>query len=62
MENMKHLLKKSERLEWFLYGGDGDEYELWQDPSTGKIYRVPIEIVRDWENITEDKTPKLLQQ
>ena len=44
-----------ERLEWFLYGGYDDEYELWQDPSTGKIYRVPIEIVRDWDNITEEK-------
>jgi len=51
--------KIEQRLEWFLYGGDGCEYELWQDPNTGKIYRVPIEIVRDWGNITEDKTQKL---
>ena len=45
---------ESDRLEWFLYGGDGDEYELWHDPHTAKIYRVPIKIVRDWDNITEE--------
>lgn len=41
-----------ERLEW-IHGGDGVEYELWQDPQTKKVYNVPIEIVRDWDNITE---------
>ena len=41
-----------QRLEWFE-GGDGVEYEYWQDPKTSKIYWVPIEIVRDWDNIQE---------
>ena len=44
-----------DRLEWFLYGGDGDTHELWCDPQTNKIYKVPIEIVRDWDNIEEQE-------
>ncbi len=34
----------------FAYDGDGIEFEIWNDPTTGKAYRVPIEIVRDFEN------------
>lgn len=41
-----------ERIEW-KDGGDGIEYEFWQDPKTGKIYNVPIEIVRDFDNAEE---------
>jgi hypothetical protein len=41
-----------DRLEW-IHGGDGVEYEQWEDPKTKKIYIVPIEIVRDWDNIEE---------
>ena len=44
-----------DRLEW-IEGGDGVEEEYYQDPETKKIYIVPIEIVRDWDNI-EEKTP-----
>ena len=39
-----------ERLEW-EHGGDGVEYECWRDPKTDKRYNVPIEILRDWDNI-----------
>lgn len=41
-----------ERLEW-KHGGDGVEYEFWEDPKTGKIYNVPIEVVRDFDNAEE---------
>mgnify|MGYP003121240938 FL=1 len=37
-----------ERLEW-IHGGDGIEYEFYKDPDTGQLYRVPIEIVRDFD-------------
>jgi len=36
-------------------GGDGVEVEIWQDPVTSIYYEVPIEIVRDWDNIKPDK-------
>lgn len=38
-----------ERLE-FIEGGDGVEYERWIDRKTNLVYRVPIEIVRDFNN------------
>ena len=37
-----------ERLQWHE-NGDGVEYEFWKDPFTNQIYRVPIEIVRDFD-------------
>jgi hypothetical protein len=37
-------------LEFTEYG-DGVEYEIWKDTKTGILYNVPIEIVRDWDNI-----------
>ena len=43
-----------ERLEW-EHGGDGVEYEFWKDPATDKLYNVPIEIVRDFDNMEEVK-------
>lgn len=58
---MSKPIDLSDRLEWFLYGGDGDEYELWKDPHTGKLYRVPIQIVRDWDNITEENNELRLE-
>lgn len=49
-----------ERLEWehynrvmYLDGGDMIEYEFWRDPVTNKLYNVPIEIVRDFDNAEE---------
>jgi hypothetical protein len=41
-----------ERLEWYD-GGDGIEYEVYQDPVTKKLYKVEIEIVRNFENVEE---------
>ena len=31
--------------------GDGVSHEIWVDPETEKRYRVPIEIVRDFNNM-----------
>lgn len=31
-------------------GGDGVEYEVWVNPKTNQLYRVPIEIVRNFDN------------
>jgi hypothetical protein len=44
-----------ERL-YFYDSGDGVEYELWKDSLTNQVYKVPIEIVRDWDNIKELST------
>lgn len=33
------------------HGGDGVEWERWVDPKDGTAYEVPIEIVRDWDNM-----------
>ena len=38
-----------ERLE-FWEGGDRVEFELWIDRKTNFVYRVPIKIVRDFDN------------
>ncbi len=43
---------KEERLE-FYEAGDGVEHEVWKDKITGELYEVPIEIVRDFDNITK---------
>jgi len=32
----------------FHDSGDGIEYELWRDVSNDNIYKVPIEVVRDF--------------
>jgi len=34
----------------FEDGGDGVEYELYKHIKTGQLYKVPIEIVRDFDN------------
>mgnify|MGYP003640837343 FL=1 len=34
-------------------GGDGVEYEVWIDTTTDKLYSVPIEIVRYWDEMKE---------
>ena len=41
-----------DRLEWYD-GGDGIEYEVYQDPVTKKLYKVEIEIVRNFKNVEE---------
>ena len=47
-----------ERLEW-IHGGDGIEYEFYQDPETGQLYCVPIEIVRDFDQaVAVDRVSK----
>ena len=38
-----------DRLE-YVYEVYAGETELWQDPVTTKLYHVPIEINRDWDN------------
>ena len=46
------------RLKW-IEGGDGVEYEFWRDPVHNQIYKVPIEIVRDFsEAEAVDNTSK----
>ncbi len=40
------------RLE-FLDSGDGVEFEYWRDSETEFVYRVPIEIVRDFDEMTK---------
>lgn len=44
--------KVIDRLEWYD-GGDGVEYEVYQDPVTKKLYKVEIEIVRNFEDAEE---------
>ena len=52
----KEIIK---RLEWHD-GGDGVEYEFWKDPETGQLYRVPIEIVREFDQAEAvDRVSKL---
>jgi len=34
----------------YVYEMYAGEMELWQDPVTTKLYHVPIEIIRDWDN------------
>ncbi len=41
----KEIIK---RLYWYD-SGDGVEHELWKDSLTNQVYRVPIEIVRDFD-------------
>jgi hypothetical protein len=38
-----------ERL-YFYDSGDGVEYELWKDSLTNQVYKVSIEIVRDFDS------------
>tara|TARA_Y100000361_G_scaffold148491_1_gene161385 strand:- start:347 stop:787 length:441 start_codon:yes stop_codon:yes gene_type:complete len=35
----------------FNDGGDGVEYEYWKHSVTQEVYKVPIEIVRDFDNL-----------
>jgi len=44
-----------DRLE-FHDGGDGIEYEVWEDPETGKLYKLEIEIVRNFDGAQEVKS------
>lgn len=46
------VMPDSDALE-FHEGGDGVEYEVWRDEKTDKLYRVPIEIVRDFSDMEE---------
>jgi hypothetical protein len=41
----------------FYDSGDGVSYEVWQDETTEQLYRVPIEVVRDFVNIEEVDSP-----
>jgi len=36
-----------------IIGGDGVEYEVWEHKATGSLIKIPIEIVRDLDNIEE---------
>tara|TARA_R110002020_G_scaffold193468_15_gene393874 strand:+ start:465 stop:845 length:381 start_codon:yes stop_codon:yes gene_type:complete len=42
----------TENLE-FHDGGDGWSYEVWRDTTTDKLYHVPIEIQRYYEDMEE---------
>ena len=42
-----------DRLNWYS-NGDGEEFELWMDKKTNIVYRIPIEIVRDFDNAEEN--------
>ena len=41
------------RLEYL--DGDGLNFEYYEDPETGKIYRVDLELRRDWDSAEEVK-------
>lgn len=54
------LIREAEMHDWFEVvtvelefhdGGDGVEYEVWINPETEELFRVGIEIVRDFDNI-----------
>lgn len=47
MINQEQIIEKLEHYDL----GDGVTYEYWIEPDTKMIYQVPIEIVRDWDNI-----------
>ena len=47
-----------ENLEWYE-SGDGTEYEIWIDTSTNQLYKVPIEILR---NFTEKEPVDSIHQ
>ena len=51
---MAHLTISLEDNDLEYYGsGDGVEYEVWVDPNTNLLYRVPIEIVRDFKSMKQ---------
>ena len=52
LKKMKNEMDKEiiDRLE-YVYEVYAGEMELWQDPVTTKLYHVPIEIVRDFDNM-----------
>ena len=43
-----------DNLEW-TEGGDGVEFEYWKDTETEKLFKVEIEIVRDFNGKEEVK-------
>jgi hypothetical protein len=43
----KELVDKLE----FYHSGDGWSHEIWVDTTSDVYYKVPIEIVRDWNKI-----------
>ncbi len=50
---MDELEEVSESDLEFYDSGDGITFELWAHNTTGVIYEVPIEIVRDFKNMTK---------
>jgi hypothetical protein len=50
MKNNKLIEDIINRLE-FWDSGDGVEFEYWRDTETEFVYQVPIEIVRDFNEI-----------
>ena len=46
--NNESLISKQLKI---TEGGDGVEYEYWEDENTGEIYKVPIEIVRSFNEM-----------
>jgi hypothetical protein len=47
--NTGHMDKEIIKRLYWIDGGDGVEYEFWEDSLTNQIYRVPIEIVREFD-------------
>ena len=41
-----------EELEWYD-AGDGVEYEVWMNTTTKKLYKVEIEVVRNFNEMEE---------
>jgi hypothetical protein len=52
-ENKKVLDVDIDNLEYI--GGDGVEYEVYRDKTTGKEYEVDLILDRDWATLVEVK-------
>lgn len=52
-ENKKVLDVDIDNLEYI--DGDGVEYEIYQDKTTGKKYEVDLILDRDWSTLVEVK-------
>lgn len=48
----KTWVKEFDLGDYEIIGGDGVEHELWEHKSTKKLVTIPIEIVRDFDNLT----------
>jgi len=51
-EDLEKVAEKFKDEEYeYDHEGDGVEYEVWKSKVTGQQIKVPIEIIRDWDNI-----------